>query len=500
MMNKEEKLKKYNEWVFKQSAYNMALALINYDKLTVAPISGSDFREKRSAFLAGEAFSISTDKEIFKIIKELKDDESLDPATSKALKMYYKKINNLMCIPKEDYIAYYQLVSQSYNAWLEAKNKNDYKIFEPYLKEIIESQKKIYGYRDSKESIYNQMLDDYETGMKEEDYDKFFYSIKNRLIPFINKIIKAKNINDAFLYRSYDIDSQKLFMHELINYLNFDRSWGYLSESEHPYTTWMCENDCRTTTKYIKYNISAAILSTIHEVGHATYEHNISDEYDGMILSEGVSCGMHESQSRLFENYLGRSLAFWQNNFSKLKAYFPNELMDVEVEDFYRAINKSEISLIRTEADELTYPLHILIRYEIEKGLFNGSISTENLNETWNQKYEEYLGIKVENDREGILQDIHWSDGSFGYFPTYALGSAFAAQFMNKMRKDIDVDSLLRDGEFSIIVNWLKDNIHQYGALYDARDLIEKVSGHEFDVNEYIDYLIEKYTELYNLS
>ena len=218
-----------------------------------------------------------------------------------------------------------------------------------------------------------------------------------------------------------------------------------------------------------------------------------------MILSDGVSSGMHESQSRLCENYLGRSRAFWEYHYPRFQRHFPNELENISLDEFYRAINLSEPSFVRTEADELTYPLHIVIRYEIEKGLFNGTISTENLDQTWNAKYKEYLGLDVPNDRVGILQDVHWSDGSFGYFPTYALGTAFAAQFMHAMRKDLDVDSLLQNNRYDTIMQWLKEHVQHYGCLYDAGEIIKRATGEEFNVNYFLDYIEEKYTKLYAL-
>ena len=499
-MNKEEKLKKYEEWVFKQSAYNMALAIIGIDKMTVAPRAGAEFRDKRSAFLGGELFSIATDPEIYEILKELKDDETLDFEVRRGIEKYYEEVNKVIHIPKEEIVEFKEYCDKSYDAWLEAKNKDDYSIFEPYLKKMIELQKKRYGYRDSDMSIYNQMLNDFEPGTSEEYYDEFFEAIKERIVPLIKKVSEAKEIDDSFLFVNYDIEAQKKFMNELLEYLHFDKEWGYQNESEHPFTWWTCENDCRTTTKYIEDNLLSGITSTVHEVGHAYYEHNINPKYDGMILSEGVPSGMHESQSRLMENYLSKTKAFWEANYPRLQKYFPEQLGDKSLDDFVKAINVSRVSLVRTEADELTYPLHVLIRYEIEKGLFNGTISTEGLNETWKEMYKKYLGIEVPNDRDGILQDVHWSDGSFGYFPTYALGSAMAAQFMNKMREDIDVDDLLRNNKFEVIVEWLKENIHKYGALYDGNEIMKMATGKKLDVNEYIEYLEDKYKELYNLD
>ncbi|MDO4415541.1 MAG: carboxypeptidase M32 [Erysipelotrichaceae bacterium] len=499
-MISEEKIQKYNDWLFRKSAYDMALSIIMTDKMTVAPIGGSAYRDARTAYLSGELFSIVTDPEILEILREMKDDNDIDPDLKRAAYLYYKDAMATVCIPKEEFVSAQEIFSKSYDAWLEAKTKNDYSIFEPWLKKVIEIRKQQYEYRKSDMDLYDQMLDDYEPGMNREKYDVFFNALKERLVPLIEKVCAAEQIDDSFLYQEYDIEEQKRFSNELLKYLHFDADWGYQNETEHPFTNWVCENDCRTTTKYLLNNVASAILSTVHEVGHATYEHDCDDKYDGMILSEGISSGMHESQSRLFENYLGRSYAFWEYLFPILQKHFPAQLGNVTAKQFTDAVNVSRRSLVRTEADELTYPLHILVRYEIEKGLFDGSISTEGLDETWNALYEKYLGIKVPGAREGILQDVHWSDGSFGYFPTYALGSAFSAQFTAKMREEIDVDEALRSGHFEICIEWLKEHIHKYGCRYDADDIMKIATGREFDVNVYLDYLEEKYTKLYHLK
>lgn len=497
-MTKEELLKKYEEWVLKMSAYQMALAIIGVDKQTVAPKAGNEYRDLRTSILAGEAFSIQTDPEMKEVLEALLK-EDLDGDTRRAVELYYKEMMHVVSIPKDFFVEHSNLVNESYNAWLEAKTKDDYSIFAPYLAKVIEDSKKIYGYRNSTETLYNQMLDDFEPGMNEEKYDAFFAKVKERLVPLIQKVVNAKQIDTAFLYQNYPVEDQKNASKEILKYLHFDEEWGYQNETEHPFTSWTCENDCRTTTKYLPNNLPSAILSTVHEVGHATYEHDIDSKYDGMILSNGVSSGMHESQSRLFENYLGRTLSFWKANYPILQKYFPKQLEGITVEQYVDAINASTPSLIRTEADELTYPMHILIRYEIEKGLFNGTIPVEKLNETWNKMYKEYLGVDVPNDRDGILQDVHWSDGSFGYFPTYALGSAFSAQFMKTMRKDIDVDALLENNKFDEIIAWLKEHIHQYGCRYTAEEIMLKATGEPFNPDYYLDYLEEKYTKLYNL-
>lgn len=476
----------------------MALAIIGIDKMTVAPLAGSAYRDERTAILAGELFSIETDPKMYELLKEMRNDP-LEPAMAKAVSLYIREMEKILLVPKEEYVAFQHLKDESYNAWLEAKQKKDYTVYEPYLKRIIEGTKKLYACRNLQISLYNQMLDDYEPGMTMETYDRFFEQVKERLVPLIREIKTRPQIKKDFLFGNYPVALQKEYMDGILNYLRFDSSWGYQNETEHPFTSWTSENDCRTTTKYLPNQVVSAILSTVHEVGHATYEHDIDPQYDGMILSEGVSSGMHESQSRLFENYLGRTLAFWQYNYPPLQKKFPELLEHVSVEQFVNAMNASEPSLIRTEADELTYPIHILIRYEMEKGIFEGSLSPDHLEEEWNRLYKAYLGVDVPSPDRGILQDVHWSDGSFGYFPTYALGSAFAAQFMHTMRKQIPVDEYLAHDEFDKIVAWLKENIHQYGCRYEANEILAFCTGEPFNPDYYFDYLEEKYRSLYHI-
>lgn len=499
-MTTQEKLQKYKDWVFRMSAYTMALSIIGIDAQTVAPRDGSAYRDERTAYLAGELFSIETEEEMLKILEELKDDPSLEYADHRAIQLYYRRVRNTVCIPKDEYVAFAQLQAESYNVWIKAKKAKDYTLFAPTLRKIIETKKKFYGYRAGVENLYDAMLDDFEPGMSRKDYDMFFEKIRERLVPLLQKIQKAPQLRDAFLYVDYPIEKQKQFMDTLLQYLHFDASWGYQNETEHPFTSWTCENDCRTTTKYLKNSVISAILSTVHEVGHAYYEHDCDPYFDGNILSEGISCGLHESQSRLCENYLGRSPAFWQYNYPILQSFFKEQLGKVSCEEFVKGINVVRPTLIRTEADEVTYPLHILVRYELEKEIFNGTADLDHLDELWADKYEEYLGIRPADASEGILQDVHWSNGDFGYFPTYALGSAFAAQFMETMRKEIDVDETLRTGHYEICMQWLKEHIHKFGFLYDGTALVEKVTGKPFDVNCYLSYLENKYTDLYGLN
>lgn len=501
MMETNELLKQYKDWKFKYSAYQMALNVIGFEEETIAPGGGSEYRNDRAAFLQGELYSLATSPQALQLVDALKDNESVDAAKRREAYLFSRTMHSICCIPKDTYVEFAKLQADNYLCWKKAKEAGDYSLFEDSLVAIIEMEKRIYGYRGNDIPLYDQMLDDFEPGMNMKLYDRFFDQVKQRLVPLIQRVTKAKQIEDGFLYQSYPVSKQKEYTEQhLLPYLGYTPDWGYVGETEHPFTSWTCENDCRVTTKYLENSAVSNIFSIIHETGHALYEHDIDPRFDGGPLSDGVGSAMHESQSRFCENYLGRSRSFWQYCYPDLQKEFPEQLGSVDVDHFVRAINASRPSLIRTEADELTYPLHILIRYEIEKGLFTGKISTRHLNQTWNDMYEQYLGVRPDNDRDGILQDVHWSGGSFGYFPTYALGSAFGAQFLHAMKKDMDVDQALAEGRYGDCIGWLKEHIHRYGALYDAETMVKMATGEAFDASYYLNYLEDKYARLYELG
>jgi carboxypeptidase Taq len=313
-------------------------------------------------------------------------------------------------------------------------------------------------------------------------------------------LTEGKNIDDAILHQKYDVEKQKEFMNEVMSYLKVNEKETYLGESAHPFTIFFSTNEARMTTHYYEDIISSAILSTVHEYGHALYSLQVDSKYDNTIFKDGIGMAMHESQSRFLENYVGRSKAFWEVHYPALQAKFPEHLSDVTFDQFYEMLHVAKPGFIRTEADELTYPIHILIRYELEKEIFDGTVDYENLDKMWNDKYEEYLGIRPDKDSKGILQDMHWSAANLGYFPTYALGSAYAAQFYNTLNKQMDVEAILREGKFEVIRDWLKENIHQYGAYLDADEILLKATGETFNPDYYINYLKEKYGSIYGIK
>jgi carboxypeptidase Taq len=319
-------------------------------------------------------------------------------------------------------------------------------------------------------------------------------------VPLIKQVASStKKIDTDFAKAEVDIATQRKISEMLSNKIGYDLNCGYIGESAHPFCNNAGKTDVRIATRYNKVDFLSSMYSVLHECGHALYEQNIGDDIADTILGSGTSSGLHESQSRFYQNIIGCSLAFWEYIIDDLKAVLPAEFTNITPQQFFEATNESKPSLIRVGADELTYSLHIIIRYELEKMIFAGEVEVEDLPELWNKKYQEYLGITPPSDENGVMQDIHWSIGYFGYFPTYALGSAYAAQLLHYMGKDMDVDALIRKGEFTTITKWLTDKIHVHGSLYTPNELMELSFGEQLDGVYYAKYLKDKFMALYEL-
>ena len=312
------------------------------------------------------------------------------------------------------------------------------------------------------------------------------------------KVSEIKD-NEALLEGTFDIEKQKKLSDYLMDVIGLDKNHCAITETEHPFTIEFSKDDVRITTKYHEDSLASNIYSVIHEGGHAMYELGIGDNLRNSVLAHGVSMGIHESQSRFWENLIGRSLPFIKKVYPKIQELFPEYFAEVSAEDFYKAVNFSKPGLIRIEADELTYSIHVLIRYEIEKKIFNDEVTVADLPRVWNELYKEYLGVDVPNNSKGVLQDTHWSGGSFGYFPSYSLGSAYASQIVKTMEKEIPVWENVEKGELSVVRNWLIEKIYQHGCLYTPAELIENICGEKFSPKYYIEYLKDKFTQLYNL-
>ena len=335
--------------------------------------------------------------------------------------------------------------------------------------------------------------------LTQEQMDPFFADLREKLVPLIKAVGKAEQPSVDFLQGPFPVDRQKELSAYVMDVMGIDKDRCVLRETEHPFTTEFSKNDVRITTKYIEEDLTSNLYSVVHEGGHAMYELSVDDALIHSPLGHGATTAIHESQSRLWENGIGRSFSFCWLIFPKIKELFPRQMEGVSAEDFFRAVNRAQPSLIRTDADELTYSLHVLVRYEIEKKIFHDEISVEELPAEWNRLYKEYLGIDVPDDTRGVLQDAHWADGAFGYFPSYALGTAYSAQIMASLRKAVDVDRCCERGEFAEVRDWLTEKIYRHGMLLSAEQLIENACGEAFDPSYYTDYLTEKFTGLYRL-
>lgn len=497
-----EKEGKFLNYVKKMEAYDEALQLIYWDMRTGAPKKGLKQRSQVIGVLASEHFNMSTSEEMAAFIANLSGKkESLSDLGQKTLEECTKTYNQNIKIPAAEYKEYVILQSEAESVWEEARAKSDFEMFRPYLEKLVAFNKKFIGYWGYKENKYDTLLDLFEPGVTVKTIDKEFAALKETIVPLVRKIAESgkKPIKDT-LWQSMPINSQKEFSLKILEQMGYDFQAGRLDETVHPFATGLNPGDVRVTTRYNPNDWRTAVFGTIHEGGHAIYEQNISQQLIGTPLCTGTSMGIHESQSLFYENIVARDRSFWVHHYELLKAYADGQFDDVSLDDFYFAINEAKPSLIRIEADNLTYSLHIIIRYEIEKALFNDEVRVRDLPEIWNAKYEEYLGIRPDNDAEGILQDVHWSSGSFGYFPSYALGYMYAAQIKHAMLQDLpSYDELLKNGELLPIKEWLNKKIHQFGKTKKPLEIIQDVTGESLTARYLTDYLVDKYSALYEL-
>ena len=483
-------------------AVQTALVLFEWDDATLASKAAGANTSKVIEILSGQYFKAMTGDETKALVKQcLENPEGLNEAESAQVKEVEEQISQLDCIPKEEYQAFAKLSSESVRIWEEAKKHNDFASFAPVLKQVVEYQKKFAGYRAKEgQSRYDALLRDYEKDFTTKELDEFFETLKEEIVPFLKKVTESSHqIQGDFLIGDFPEEKQEKLGRFLAEYVGFDFAKGVFAVSAHPFTTNLHNRDVRITTNYNDH-VDSSIFSVIHEAGHAIYEMGIRDDLTQTVVGQGASMGMHESQSRFFENIIGRSRDFWVPVYGKLQEIFPDPFEKIELDQFVEAINQVHPDLIRTEADELTYSLHVLIRYEIEKMLIEGELDVEKLPEIWADKYEEYLGVRPETDTEGVLQDIHWSQGSFGYFPSYALGSAFGAQIYYHMKETMDFEGLLREGKLDVIRNYLRDHIHQYGKLKTSRQILKDTTGEDFNPQYYVRYLKEKYSAIYKIG
>ena len=484
----------------KKKKYNHAISLLHWDLETEAPKNSLKTTSEVIGFFSEKIYEITNSDEINRSLKFLnKEITNLSEIDKRVVSLTSREKERLSKIPKDEYSEYNKLLSQSQNIWAKARKKNNFDLFAPYLEKIIDYQKKYIERIGYKKHPYDVLLDDYEEGMSVEKIEPFFNILKEQIVPLLDKIKKSGSINTSFLNKSFNIEKQKKYSHEVATKLGFNFQSGLLKESSHPFTLNFNKHDVRMTTRYNEKMFTSSLFSTIHETGHGMYEQNIGDDIYNTILGTGVSLGIHESQSRFYENLIGKNKAFWEKNYINLQKLFPENLSTIDITSFYKGINEVSPSLIRVEADELTYSLHILIRFEIEKEIFENDIHVKDLPQIWANKYEKYLGIRPNTFTDGILQDVHWSAGLFGYFPTYAIGSAYASQIFHYMNKEFDVNKAIKENKLELILNFLTQKIHKHGKLKTADEIIYSMCREKLNAKYYIDYLEQKFSNIYEL-
>lgn len=498
-------LRRFRDLIGRIKQYEEILGVVYWDMRTGAPRKGVELRSEAVGALSSETFKLSTSDEMGELLERLREPATLaglDEIDRRLVEETAKEYERNRRIPPDMYREYVVLTSQAESAWEEAKMSDDFPGFVPYLEKIVAFNRKFIELWGVKSTPYDTLLDMYEPGLTTKELDRLFGELRARLVPLAERIAKSGSKPDtSFLQGTFDKEAQKKFSRHILNEMGYDFEAGRLDESAHPFATGLSPGDVRITTRYLPHDLTSALFGTIHEGGHALYEQNIASELAGTTLCTGTSMGIHESQSRLWENMVGRSLGFWQRYLPDLKTNFPGLLDGVSAEAFYRGINVVEPSLIRIEADELTYNLHIMIRYEIERMLFNENLDPRELPEVWNRKYEEALGILPPDDARGVLQDVHWSGGAFGYFPSYSLGNMYAAQIMDAARREIpELDEQIASGKLTPLKAWLTERVYRHGKLLRPSEIVERISGKPLQSAYLCDYLEKKYADIYRLQ
>lgn len=479
----------------KAMALQTAMVLFEWDNETGAPKEAAERTAAVIGSLSSQYLDIMTGEKLKTALKECSGQMSEMTEVEQAIvRETEEEVEKLERIPADEYRSFAELTARATGIWADAREKKDFSLFAPVLKEIVDYQKRFASYQAKEgQKLYDVMLDNYEKDFGMKELDEFFRVVKEGIVPLLKESAKrSEQIDDSFLSAGYTEEQQEKAARFLAEYVGFDFDRGILAVSAHPFTTNLHNKDVRITTHYLD-RIDSSIYSVIHESGHAVYELGIRDDLTQTPAGQGASMGMHESQSRFFENIMGRNRNFWVPIYGNMQEIFGSPLKEVSLDDFLAAVNKTIPGLIRTEADELSYCLHVLVRYEIEKLMIEENAEIDSLPELWNDKYEEYLGIRPKDDGEGILQDIHWSQGSFGYFPSYALGNAFGAQLYHRMKQEMDFDGLLREGRADVIREYLREHIHQYGKLKTSRQLLKDATGEDFNPAYYVEYLTERY-------
>ena len=489
-----------------------AASLLSWDQETYMPAGGGTARADQLATLEGLAHDKLVSPEVQRLLEQW-----VDPATGQArtdgrepwddpsralLREIWRDYRRATKLPSEFVTRLAREASLSQQVWGEARAENDFKKFLPNLRTLVALKREEADYVGYQASPYDALMDSYEPGMTVAHLTPLFAALKTRLVPLLRRVLDSPiRIDDSCLHRAYETDRQMAFGKLVLTAMGYDFARGRLDLSAHPFTTSFHPTDVRVTTRVFETDLPSCLFSCLHEGGHGLYDQGLEPERYGTPLGDSLSLGIHESQSRLWENSVGRSLSFWRCFYPMLQQIFPDQLRAVGLEPFHAAINRVQPSLIRVEADELTYNLHIMIRYEIERALIEDGMDVADLPVAWNEKMRTYLGIVPETDSAGVLQDVHWSLGAIGYFPTYTLGNLYAAQFYDQARMEIaDLDDHIAAGRLTILTKWLNQKIHRWGRTFTVEHLVQRVTGGTLSPEPFLQYVEQKYGQLYRLT
>jgi carboxypeptidase Taq len=494
----KEVYENYKEYMRKVADVKAALALMQWDQETYLPVKGSAFRAQQIATLSEMAHELVTSDKLGNLLETLEGAGLLNEKENKNISLTREDFLKQKKYPPAFVRKMSETISRSFNAWNIAKKESRFSLFGNELAELVNLKKeetRLLGY---KHHPYDALMDEFEKGCTVSLIDNLFANMLPRLRSILDKIQEATPPDDHFLFKPFDKKKQWELGLQIIAKLGFDFEAGRQDISSHPFSTSFNKFDVRITTRIDEHDFSSMLFSCIHETGHALYEQGLPESEYGLPSGEYASLGIHESQSRLWENHVGRSQAFWQFHYPNLLKTFPEAFEGIPGEKFYRAVNKIKPSLIRTESDELTYHFHVMIRYEIEKMLITGNLNPADIPAYWNELYNKWLGVVVPDDRQGCLQDVHWSHGSFGYFPTYSLGSFYAAQFFQSAFKaDPNMMEKMENGSTEGLLLWLRQRIHGSGRTWNSEDLCKLATGETLNVQHFLDYLLDKYGKIY---
>ncbi len=500
----EAKLNELKTCLVEVDDLQSAAALLYWDQSTYMPSGGATARARQTATLSRLAHEKFTAPALGKLLDDLQPCEERLPYDSddaSLIRVTRREYERAIKVPPAFMQKLYSHCSESYQAWTEARPANDFNKMRPYLEETLVMSRQLAEFFPGYEHIADPLIDFSDYGMKASDVRHIFSELRERLVPIVDAITVQSPADDSCLHQTYPEEQQLMFGIDAIKRFGYDFERGRQDKTHHPFMTKFSLGDVRITTRSKEDDLGDALFSTMHEAGHGMYEQGIRMEFDGTPLANGTSSGVHESQSRLWENIVGRSKRFWNCFYPKLQAEFTDQLGSVSLETFYHAINKVEKSLIRTDADEVTYNLHVMLRFDLELDLLEGTLKVADLPDAWRERFQTDFGIIPPDDRDGVLQDVHWYGGTIGgVFQGYTLGNILGAQFFESALDDHpEIGSEIEVGQFGTLHGWLKENIYQHGCKFTASELVQRVTGNALQIEPYIAYLREKYGELYDL-